>query len=107
MTIRRDLRAGIEARLEMPQVEEASHHQSRPDEQHQRERGLEDDEPAAHAATAPTDAGPAAPVLERLVEIRARRFDRRDEAEHHPGEDRHDRGEDYDAAVDLDLHPVR
>ena len=70
---RQDIR-GIESRIDVEQLEETAHQQSRSDQQHERERGFRNDEQGAHAPPRGTSRRAVCAFLERVDQARVRRL---------------------------------
>ncbi len=94
--------AGVVARIDASQRHEGPYQQRRADEQHQRQGDLRHHEHRARLVLLKAGAGPAAAFLERRVQVRARRVQGRDQAEHQPGDDRDGHRERQHAPVERD-----
>ena len=81
-------RFAVEPEVEVGERRERAHEQSRADEQHQRQRHLDDDEQVAERE-AVLAGDPAALRLHRVVRFDARGPQRRDGTEDHGRRDRH------------------
>ena len=102
----RHQRPRIEAERRGLEVEEAAHEQRRADEQHERQRDLDDDERAAEPG-AGTAGVAAAALLEALLEVAARRLERRREPEDDAGQHRDGDRVDERARVEAPVDEVR
>ena len=89
------LRIG-EARIDVAQRLERADHQSRADQQHQRQRHLHDDQRAARAVTLAARAGVAAAAAQRRGDVRSGVLEDRNRAEQQAGDDRDDEREQQD-----------
>ena len=78
----------LEAHVDVEHAHEAADQQAGADEQHAGERDLGDDERVAHPGPAASFGRSAAGVLQRVVQRRAARLERRRQAEHDAGRDR-------------------
>ena len=75
-----------EARRDVAHGEERAHHQTRRDEQHDRQRDLRHDQRVAGAMALAPVARAAAVLLERVGQLRPRVLQHRDDAEQQAGE---------------------
>ena len=98
---------GVEAERRIRQRDEAAEQQPAAHREDDRGRDLGDDERGPQARRLPADGASPSRLLERLVRFDARRLPRGREPEDHARRQRHDGGEEQDAAVDGDLVEAR
>ena len=95
----------VEPDVYAPQAKETLDHQARPDEQHERQGDLRHDEQAARASA--KSARSTSAFFQRVVEIDARRLQRRHRAEDRARKQSDAYSEDEHAQVDAEIHPER
>src|SRR5208282_1553400 len=95
----------IEARVHFPECAEAADHQSRGDQQYQRHRHFYHHKNALRAVTRTAAAAPA--FLERIVQIRTRRFQRRTQSKENPACQRYQQRKKQHTRIQPDLRRAR
>jgi hypothetical protein len=98
---------GFESGIDREQTRETSDHQSRPDQEYERERDLRDHEQRAHPLTARRIASAAAAFFQSFVQIGLRDLPRRREAEEHTRQHGDGCGEEKHGAIHANLGEAR
>ena len=100
---REDLLGAHESRVDLAHRLEGADHESRADEQHDRERDLGDDQPVARAVPLASGAREAPAFFERRGEVRRRELHHREQPEEQSSQERDREREEQDERIDADL----
>ena len=105
-TCRQDIRR-IESGIDVEQLEETAHQQSRTDQQHECERDFSDDENAAHAPTRAARRRAVSAFLQRADQARVRGLRGWHNAKQQARHDGNDQREQQDGRIHADVHRGR